>query len=269
MSSWPVGASGLLQAFNEAAVLDVADVRVAQRLCSSARSPTNAWRWRSRWWCAGCAAGRSAWSSRPSQPTSASTTCRGRRLTAGWRRCGPARCSARCYVFATSDLLYLDRYWREEQQVCDDLLALQVSKPVGDVRRHRATFPGRLRRAARGRGNCSGATVTVLTGGPGTGKTTTVARLLALLAGQAGASRLRIALAAPTGKAAARLQEAVQLEMATSWTPPIRRGSASCRRRRCIGCWAAGRTPRRGSGTTAATGCRTTSSSSTRRRWCR
>ncbi len=56
--------------------------------------------------------------------------------------------------------------------------------------------------------------VTVLTGGPGTGKTTTVARLLALLAEQAGASRLRIALAAPTGKAAARLQEAVQHEVA-------------------------------------------------------
>ena len=52
--------------------------------------------------------------------------------------------------------------------------------------------------------------LTVLTGGPGTGKTTTVARLLALLAG---GIRLRIALAAPTGKAAARLQEAVQLEV--------------------------------------------------------
>ncbi|BBX88356.1 hypothetical protein MBOE_00050 [Mycolicibacterium boenickei] len=58
--------------------------------------------------------------------------------------------------------------------------------------------------------------LTVLTGGPGTGKTTTVARLLALLAEQAalaGLPSLRIALAAPTGKAAARLQEAVQLEV--------------------------------------------------------
>jgi exodeoxyribonuclease V alpha subunit len=48
----------------------------------------------------------------------------------------------------------------------------------------------------------------VVAGGPGTGKTTTVARILALLAEQAGELPL-VALAAPTGKAAARLQEAV------------------------------------------------------------
>jgi exodeoxyribonuclease V alpha subunit len=49
----------------------------------------------------------------------------------------------------------------------------------------------------------------VVTGGPGTGKTTAVAGLLALLADQADRP-LRIALTAPTGKAAARLQEAVR-----------------------------------------------------------
>ncbi len=54
--------------------------------------------------------------------------------------------------------------------------------------------------------------VTVLTGGPGTGKTTTVARLLALIA--ATQDRPRIGLAAPTGKAAARLLEAVAAEVA-------------------------------------------------------
>ena len=52
------------------------------------------------------------------------------------------------------------------------------------------------------------ARVTVIAGGPGTGKTTTVARLLALLTDQPGPPP-RIALAAPTGKAAARLAEAV------------------------------------------------------------
>ncbi|MBE0472652.1 exodeoxyribonuclease V subunit alpha [Rhodoferax sp.] len=53
--------------------------------------------------------------------------------------------------------------------------------------------------------------LTLITGGPGTGKTTTVVRLLALL--QADPARqhtpLRIALAAPTGKAAARLGESI------------------------------------------------------------
>lgn len=55
----------------------------------------------------------------------------------------------------------------------------------------------------------------VLTGGPGTGKTTTIARVLAALAGQHGRRQqgtdrpLSVALAAPTGKAAARMREAV------------------------------------------------------------
>ena len=62
----------------------------------------------------------------------------------------------------------------------------------------------------------------MLTGGPGTGKTTTVARLLALLAEQAdlsGRAGLRIAMAAPTGKAAARLTEAVAAEVARLDSP--------------------------------------------------
>jgi exodeoxyribonuclease V alpha subunit len=48
-----------------------------------------------------------------------------------------------------------------------------------------------------------------ISGGPGTGKTTTVAKILALLFEQCGAAPFRIALAAPTGKAAARLREAI------------------------------------------------------------
>ena len=113
-------------------------------------------------------------------------------------------------------LLYFDRYWREEQQVADDLLAMlptRVSEAMPDVGR---LFPPGFeeQRAAAEIALSQG--LTVLTGGPGTGKTTTVARLLALFAEQAelaGHPRVRIALAAPTGKAAARLQEAVQLEV--------------------------------------------------------
>ena len=49
--------------------------------------------------------------------------------------------------------------------------------------------------------------LTLVTGGPGTGKTTTAARLLALLANRE--PGLRVALSAPTGKAAARLGEVI------------------------------------------------------------
>jgi len=54
------------------------------------------------------------------------------------------------------------------------------------------------------------ARLSVLTGGPGTGKTYTAARLLALLlALHTGEAPLRVALAAPTGKAAARLKQSI------------------------------------------------------------
>ncbi|HEY7050677.1 MAG TPA: exodeoxyribonuclease V subunit alpha [Mycobacterium sp.] len=113
------------------------------------------------------------------------------------------------------NLLYLDRYWREEQQVADDLLALLPGRAwdvVPDVSR---LFPAGYEEQREAAEIALSQGLTVLTGGPGTGKTTTVARLLALFAAQAELSgkRLRIALAAPTGKAAARLQEAVQLEV--------------------------------------------------------
>ena len=64
----------------------------------------------------------------------------------------------------------------------------------------------------------------VVAGGPGTGKTTTVARIVALLAEQAGAMPL-VALAAPTGKAAARLEEAVHAEAGgLDVAPEVREG---------------------------------------------
>jgi exodeoxyribonuclease V alpha subunit len=115
--------------------------------------------------------------------------------------------------------LYLDRYWTEEVSVARALRAM-VSEPVAgidetmlaagiarlfadgpDERQQEAAAAAVRRRFA------------VVAGGPGTGKTTTVAKIVALLCEQAGVGDGRaaplIALAAPTGKAAARMQEAV------------------------------------------------------------
>ena len=52
--------------------------------------------------------------------------------------------------------------------------------------------------------------LTVISGGPGTGKTFTVAKVLALILEQAGEKRCIVALAAPTGKAAARLKGVIR-----------------------------------------------------------
>ncbi|HEX2105424.1 MAG TPA: exodeoxyribonuclease V subunit alpha [Solirubrobacteraceae bacterium] len=114
--------------------------------------------------------------------------------------------------------LYLDRYWREERRVAEDLAAfaapadgiddavlgaglVRVFDGATGTRQAVAAAAAVLRRFA------------VVAGGPGTGKTTTVARIVALLAEQAEAAGQPpplVALAAPTGKAAARLQEAVR-----------------------------------------------------------
>jgi exodeoxyribonuclease V alpha subunit len=113
-------------------------------------------------------------------------------------------------------LLYLDRYWREEQQVADDLLKMLTARVTEANPAVARLFPPGFEEQREAAEIALSQELTVLTGGPGTGKTTTVARLLALFAEQAelaGRSRLRIALAAPTGKAAARLAEAVQLEV--------------------------------------------------------
>ena len=115
------------------------------------------------------------------------------------------------------DLLYLDRYWREEQLVRAELDArTSRTRPKVDTERLRAVLdrffpdpPPDLQRLAVAA--CVTGWVTVIAGGPGTGKTTTVARLLAVLSTTLDAPR-RLALAAPTGKAAARMQEAVSEE---------------------------------------------------------
>jgi exodeoxyribonuclease V alpha subunit len=127
-----------------------------------------------------------------------------------------------------NDLLYLDRYHEQETQVVDDLLSRAATAPDHDPTLMRASLDRVVRAmqaaaVAAGRPRPSydeqvaaclaaaGQWTTVLTGGPGTGKTTAVASLLVGLLDQHPGG-LRIALAAPTGKAAARLQQAVHQE---------------------------------------------------------
>ena len=119
-------------------------------------------------------------------------------------------------------LLYLDRYHRMETQVRDDLVSRAHQPPpvVDEARLAAAIAKVRGEHASEEQIAAAESAVrrwtTIVTGGPGTGKTTTVARMLALLADQAVArgERLSVALSAPTGKAASRLQEAVSHELA-------------------------------------------------------
>ena len=111
----------------------------------------------------------------------------------------------------TGPLLYLVRYWTQEQSVrhlLDDRALTRPPLPDDLAARLAGHFrdvpaPDRQRIAAA---LVATRWTTVLAGGPGTGKTTTVARVLALLHRPG----WRVALAAPTGKAAARLQESVR-----------------------------------------------------------
>ncbi|MDB5917303.1 MAG: recD [Massilia sp.] len=122
--------------------------------------------------------------------------------------------------------LYLRRYWRDETLVATSIAARArapsplaagagqvrgwldvLFPPLGADGTHIADGPDwqKLACAIAMRGS-----VAIITGGPGTGKTYTVARLLALLFAVApDAGGQRIALAAPTGKAAARLKQSI------------------------------------------------------------
>lgn len=132
-------------------------------------------------------------------------------------------------------LLYLDRYYRQEQTIREVLAERAGGHPLVDpdtVRRELdRLFPGtggpgaaqdRQRVAAAVAATCW---TTVVAGGPGTGKTHTIARILALLSAHQravpGAAPLRMALAAPTGKAAARLQESVREQAADLDLPEL------------------------------------------------
>jgi exodeoxyribonuclease V alpha subunit len=105
-------------------------------------------------------------------------------------------------ILDAQDRVYLRRYWEYEQQLAQAILARAASSPAPSE----ADADFQELAAAKAVAN----KFTVITGGPGTGKTRTVMRILELLFAQPHGETLRVALAAPTGKAAARMTESVR-----------------------------------------------------------
>jgi exodeoxyribonuclease V alpha subunit len=100
--------------------------------------------------------------------------------------------------------LYLTRYFRAESRLVENLKSRMKDAGVmppfssSDLQEQAVAQALTLK-------------ILLLSGGPGTGKTTTLAQLLSALAARQ--ERPRVALAAPTGKAAARLGEALQRQV--------------------------------------------------------
>ena len=125
--------------------------------------------------------------------------------------------------------LYLERYFRYEEQVLELIGARTMTSPVTLDPAVRAGLEVLLPPGPDGepdRQHTAAATalagkLTVIAGGPGTGKTYTVVRMLAALAHQP-ADFPRVALCAPTGKAAARLKEVVEEFASGSGNPRVR-----------------------------------------------
>jgi exodeoxyribonuclease V alpha subunit len=120
--------------------------------------------------------------------------------------------------------LYLHRYWEYEQSVATAILKRaaelppQPDPPTLEQKLHTLfpPVPGEpinwqcvAGLAAVQRKFC------VISGGPGTGKTHTLVLILALLLELDRNRKLRIAVAAPTGKAAARIQDSIRTVKAT------------------------------------------------------
>jgi len=119
--------------------------------------------------------------------------------------------------------VYLRRAWHAEQsiQACVQMrLSQNFEVPANSDEKLNKLFGLPIEETDWQRIACAKALragLTLITGGPGTGKTTTVVRLLALLqqAAHDQQTTLRIHLAAPTGKAASRLSSSIQLELAS------------------------------------------------------
>lgn len=109
--------------------------------------------------------------------------------------------------------LYLHRYWRYEQRLAEQLLTLcqrrfEATRVDELLDRYFTGNDGGVDWQRQAAQSASTQALTIITGGPGTGKTTTVVKILALLQ-EIAEQPLHIALATPTGKAAMRLQESI------------------------------------------------------------
>jgi len=123
------------------------------------------------------------------------------------------------------DRLYLDRYFRHQRRLVASVSARlgwrdDVDLPLLTAGLDRLFEGNDRQKLAAAMAVMRG--LTVISGGPGTGKTTTVVRILALLVEQAkGGHPPRIALAAPTGKAGARMAESVRRAKGLDIAPEV------------------------------------------------
>ncbi|MGZ4960086.1 MAG: exodeoxyribonuclease V subunit alpha [Methylomonas sp.] len=123
-----------------------------------------------------------------------------------------------------SSRLYLHRYWRYEQRLAEQLSALCHQDSVFKLSdealdRYFPNADSEIDWQKQAAQSAATQALTLITGGPGTGKTTTVVKILALLQ-EIADQPLHIALAAPTGKAAMRLQESIAINKDRLPCPP-------------------------------------------------
>ena len=103
--------------------------------------------------------------------------------------------------------LYLYRYWALEQALAEQVTRLQQQKIAAvDLSSHTDLLEDEYQKQALAM--VAKQSLNIITGGPGTGKTYTLARIIAVL--NQAIPNIRIAMAAPTGKAAQRMKEALQ-----------------------------------------------------------
>lgn len=146
-------------------------------------------------------------------------------------------------ILDAANRLYLHRYWKYESDLAKALTAMAADLSDVDAvllkdglsRLFPKTSSDSLDWQSISAAAAIRSRLCVISGGPGTGKTTTVVKIIALLLEQAKGGRMRIGLAAPTGKAAARLKESIdragkELETRTAVAECIPREVATIQR---------------------------------------